>query len=84
MKGNTMTGNSYYSRFRSLFEEAQRIADDLLVLTAEAKKAGIEDVATTKRLARLSARDKLIAEVTKYKKLRDMAESEGEQMALDV
>lgn len=78
-----MTANSFYSRFKELYEEQERLRNDLQVLTLEAKDA-VDDVLTLKRLARLAVYDKLKDEAAKYKKLKDMAEAEGEQFIFNV
>jgi hypothetical protein len=73
-----MTANSYYARFKELYEQMANLSNDLRSLSKEAVKAGDFDVATTKRLARLVAYEKLQDEAAKYRKLKDAADQHDE------
>lgn len=73
-----MTANSYYAQFRDLYEQAIGISEEIRRLSAEGRQEGV-DVATIKRYARLVATEKLRYEAAKYRKLRDLAEENGQQ-----
>lgn len=73
-----MTGNSYYAKFKELYEQMADLSTEIRVLSKEAQKAGDTDVATTKRLARLVAYEKLQDEAARYIKLKEAAEENGQ------
>jgi hypothetical protein len=76
-----MVPNSHFARFREIYEEINRLNDDLVVVTEEAKAEGVEDIPTIKRVARLAARDKLNAEAERIKRFGRVVE-EHTQMKL--